>query len=203
MIREDLSARLKILAPSILIPSFHGDTGARPFSGEWWSSPAIRLVDPETGNLVPDDKSLDRGKEYQVRIHLRNIGLLPAIGIHVEVYSRFPSKEPETSASSQNMKLLFRYIEPKPITAGGELYTITPKEPSRKWGEFLFYEIVHFNGGGKFIGAPCIIVRAFIPIFPYSASFDCRVNYSVAYWNTPGIFRGLPDLKKEPDLLDV
>jgi len=94
-IREGRRFRQDLLLPYLLIRSYVGDHGKRPWTaGHPWGTPDI-LVQPKPAAQAqpfadgPPVTSVSDGSLYQVKVRVWNLGLLAAVGTTLSVYAAY------------------------------------------------------------------------------------------------------------------
>jgi hypothetical protein len=164
------------VGPRLLIRSFVGDVGVRPFNAIWWESPDIELIDAATG-LTANEKELIQNHNYQIKVTMTNIGTLPAFGTILELYIKDPHCTTTKTQTGADLQELSTQIigEPIPCGVSKTIYSNKMWTPSAEYVQ-----------AGK--GHACIIARAYVPIYGIPNHFDCKLNTGIAHQNVDYIW---------------
>ena len=160
------------VGPRLLIRSFVGDVGIRPFDGVYWDSPDIDLIDAAT-QLPANAAELLQNHNYQIKVTMTNIGTLPAFGTILELYVRDPHCTTMETLTSADVQAIGTQIIGEPIPCGGSKTVLS----TNTWTPSADY----VQAG---LGHACIIARAYVPIYGIPTHFNCKLNTGIAHQNT-------------------
>ncbi len=168
--REDVYPYLMIRAYS------PGDRGARP---TWppvpcWESPDIALIDAAwTGPFDPSQLVVNpsAGRRYRVFVRIWNLGLLPAIGVHVRAWFVNPGffgGNPNNPAY-------------QPQLIGGAIVNLTDRT---RPGASAVVELDHtWDIPSTLTGHECLMATVSCPLDPWSGVFDSNHDRHVGQRN--------------------
>ncbi|WP_148232400.1 hypothetical protein [Janibacter sp. HTCC2649] len=163
--------------PYLLIRAFSpGDRGARP---TWppvpcWESPDIGLIDAawsgpyDTNQLVASPTA---GRRYRVFVRVWNLGLLPAMGVHVRAWAVNPGffgGNPNNPAY-------------QPVPIGGAMVRL---EDRTRPGSMAVVELDHtWDIPSTLTGHECLMATASCPLDPWSGVLDANNDRHVGQRN--------------------
>lgn len=163
--------------PYLLIRAYSpGDRGARP---TWppvpcWESPDIGLIDAawsgpyDTSQLVASPTA---GRRYRVFVRIWNLGLLPAVGVHVQAWAVNPGffgGNPNNPAY-------------QPVPIGGAMVHL---EDRTRPGSMAVVELDHtWDIPSTLTGHECLMATASCPLDPWSGVLDANNDRHVGQRN--------------------